>query len=73
MQGWCTFVLDDQFKVEGIAVRKTTLGRLALSFPFRQDSFGRRWRYLHPITDQARRSVENQVLALLDLNREFTQ
>ena len=54
-----TLVLD------GIALRRTTDGRLVLSFPARTDGAGRRHPYIRPIDDEARRVIEAAILGEL--------
>jgi hypothetical protein len=71
--GWATFLLDGRLRVEGIAIRRTAGGRLALAFPFRDDGYGKRWCYLRPINDETRVAIEEQVLGQLDLDREIAR
>lgn len=68
--GWASFVIDGGLKVAGVAVRRTAEGDLALAYPYRNDFYGVRWRFVRPINDQTRRALEDQVLAQLDLDRE---
>ena len=60
--GWASFVLDCQVRLSGIGVRTTRGGRLALSFPSRDDGCGRRWDYIQPVGDAARVALEREVL-----------
>jgi DNA-binding cell septation regulator SpoVG len=71
--GWTSFVIDGGLKVEGVAVRRTAEGHLALAYPYRDDAHGLRRRFLRPINDQTRRALQAQVLAQLDLDRELAQ
>jgi hypothetical protein len=63
--GWASFLLDEQIRVSGIAVRQTRGGRRTLSYPARDDGWGLRWPLVQPITDEARASIERQVLEQL--------
>lgn len=47
--------------IDGVTVRRTAEGRLALSFPERRDSKGRRHSVVRPIDDDARRAIEAAV------------
>ena len=53
--------------VDGIALRRTTAGRPALSFPERTDRTGRRHAIVRPIDDEARQRIEHVVFAALGL------
>ena len=68
--GWCTFLLNDRVRVDGVAVRRKLDGRLALSWPARTDADGRRHPYLRPIDDTTRRALEADVFAALGLAPE---
>ena len=63
--GWTSFALDGRLRLEGVAVRRTLDGRVALSFPARQDGRHRRHFYVRPLDDCTRREIEGQVLAAL--------
>jgi hypothetical protein len=65
--GWVTCLLDGRIRIGGVAVRRTRGDRLVLSYPFRDDGWGRRWHYLRPIDDATRVSIERQVMAQVDL------
>ncbi len=54
-------------RLDGIAVRRTVSGRLALTFPERKDRAGTAHPYVRPIDDVARRAVEAQIFDSLDL------
>lgn len=53
--------------VDGITVRRTAAGRLAISFPERRDRQGHRHPIVRPISDEARREIESAVLRALGL------
>jgi DNA-binding cell septation regulator SpoVG len=48
--------------IDGITVRRTAEGRLALSFPERRDQHGRRHSVVRPVDDAARRAIEAAIL-----------
>ncbi len=64
--GWVSFTLGD-LRLDGVAVRKTRDGRLALSFPTRTDARGVRHAVVKPIDDAARRSIEKDIFRTLRL------
>ena len=51
--------------VDGIVLRRTVSGRLALSFPARTSRSGHRHPYVRPVDDDARRAVERTILGQL--------
>lgn len=59
----CTF--NDQLRIDGITMRHTSDGRLAISFPSRIDRHGVRHHLVRPINDAARRNIQRQILAAL--------
>lgn len=59
--GWTSFKVG-QLRVDGVAVRRTERGTLALSFPARRSSSGARHYYVRPVDDDARREFEEAVL-----------
>ena len=63
--GWARFTVDGRLGLDGIAVRKTTSGRLTLSFPERVDSHGHAHAIVRPLDDATRRSIEIQVFDAL--------
>ena len=67
MLGWLSFDLDGTLHVDGVALRRTSRGRMALSFPTRFDRRGREHPFLRPTCDRARRAIERVVLAELGL------
>ncbi len=56
--------------IGGITVRRTEGGRLALSFPERRDSKGRRHSVVRPIDDEARLAIEAAVFGQATLRSE---
>jgi len=65
--GWISLVLNDTIKLDGVTLRRTAGGRLALSFPARRDAGGRQHQYVRPLDDRARREIESQVFQALGL------
>jgi len=63
--GFVTATINGSIRLDGIALRRTRDGRLALSFPARRDNAGRERSLFCPINDQARRDIERQVLGAL--------
>lgn len=70
--GWLTVVVNDAILLDGVTLRRTRDGRLALSYPSRTDARGRRHHVVRPIDDAARREIERQVLERLRLAQEAT-
>ena len=53
--------------LDSIVLRRTTDGRLVLSFPAKTDRAGRRHAYVRPVDDAARREIERVILGDLDM------
>lgn len=51
--------------VDGVTLRRTRSGRLALSFPIRTRSSGERHSLVRPVDDEARRAIERMIFAEL--------
>ena len=66
--GFATCVINKFLVLDGIAVRQTQDGHLALSFPAQRDKNGHQRFPVRPIDDRARRAFERQVLGALDLD-----
>jgi hypothetical protein len=64
--GWITIRVGP-FVAEGIALRRTRDGRLALSYPARTDAKGRRHPVFWPTDDASRVLVETNILKQLGL------
>ena len=47
--------------LDGVTVRRTASGRMTLSWPERRDRQGRAHPYLRPVSDEARRRIEQAV------------
>lgn len=65
--GYVTATFNGALRVDGVALRRTINGRLALSFPARRDSMGNQHPFIAPIDDAARRDIETQVFSALGL------
>jgi DNA-binding cell septation regulator SpoVG len=65
--GWVSFRLGGEVKVDGVALHRSQAGRYSLAFPERTDRQGGRHAVICPITDSARRAIEQQVFAALGL------
>ena len=63
--GWSSFTLDGCLRLEGVAVRRSTQGRTYLSYPMRDDGWGKRWQYMRPLDGETGRDIERQVLEQL--------
>ena len=60
--GWVSFLLDSRIQLERVSVRRTLTGRVALSYPAKDDGWGNRFTFVHPVDDRTRREIERQVL-----------
>ena len=58
-----------QLRIDGVTVRRTSDGRLALSFPAHRDRLGRDHAYIRPLEDAVRRQIERQVLSAIFIPR----
>jgi len=67
MLGWVSFDINGTWHVDGLALRRTTRGKLSLSFPSRLDRRGVEHAFLRPTCDRARRVIERLVLEELGL------
>ena len=56
--------------VDGVTVRRTATGRLALSFPERRDKKGRAHAIVRPVDDAARREIEAIIFGAATLAAE---
>lgn len=57
--------------LDGITVRRSASGRLALSFPAKTDRAGRRHSYVQPVDNEARRAIEREILTQLAQREEL--
>ena len=70
--GFVSFQIG-RLRIDGVTIRRTTNGRLALSFPARRDRQGRDHPYLQPLDDKARRAIEHKVIDALALKGDDRQ
>jgi len=63
--GWIRCELDHCLVLDGIALRRTRGGHLALSWPARRDGAGRDHHVVRPLHDHARHLLERQILGQL--------
>lgn len=70
--GYVTCILNDALMLDGITLRRTADGRLALSYPSRRDGRGRQHPLVRPIGDAVRRDLERQVFAQLGIEEGAT-
>ena len=68
--GFVGCTLNSSLRLDGIALRRTADGRVALSFPARRDASGRQHFYVRPLDDRARREIEHHVFNALGLCQE---
>jgi len=71
--GWLCLDLDGLLLLDGVTLRRTRAGRLTLSFPARLDRAGQRHPFIRPLSDAARRAVEQQVFVALGLDQPGEQ
>ena len=67
--GWVTMKIGP-FVVDGVALRRTTDGRLAFSYPVRTGSRGQRFAIIRPYDEASRRQIETDLLVQLGLELE---
>lgn len=63
--GWARFTLDGLYGIDGVGVRRTRGGRLALSFPERVDAHGHAHAFVRPLDPATRLAIEVQVFDAL--------
>ena len=63
--GWVRCELDGALVLDGLALRRTRGGHLALSWPARRDGAGRDHHVVRPLHDHARHLLERQILGQL--------
>jgi DNA-binding cell septation regulator SpoVG len=65
--GFITVVVDEALRIDGLALRRTLAGDLRLSWPTRIDRAGEKHAVVRPISDDARRQVEQAVFDQLGI------
>lgn len=68
--GYASCVLDNSLRIDGLTIRRTLDGRLAVSFPSKRDCQGREHFLLRPLSDDARREIQSQIFEQLGFLRE---
>ena len=63
--GWVAATLDGRLRFDGLTLRRTLSGRLAISFPARRDGAGKQHPIVRPLDGDTRRSLERQILDAL--------
>ena len=64
MMGWLRLRVDGLL-IDGVSLRESPGGALALSFPERRDAAHRRHAIVRPLDDETRTAIESQVFAAL--------
>jgi hypothetical protein len=62
---FASILINDCLRLDGISIRRTMAGRIAVMFPERLDGVGRRHRLIWPIDAPTRRRIERQSLEAL--------
>ena len=65
--GWISLTLGNRLRLDGLTLRQTAHGRLALSYPARRDSLGSDHPYVRPLNSDTRLEIEHQVFTALGL------
>jgi hypothetical protein len=63
--GWTSFLVNGVLRLDSIAVRRTRHGALTLSFPSRRDHEGVDHSLVCPISADAHRAIESDVIGAL--------
>ena len=58
--GWVRFILNDLVRIDGVGVRRTLAGHLALSFPARRDRAGREHKLMRPVSAEVGREIRRR-------------
>ena len=70
MVGHISLVVGGLLKLDGIVLRRTRSGQYALSFPCRRDRRGHEHPLIRPLSDAARRRIEDQVFRVLGIGED---
>ena len=65
--GWVALTVNRSIRLDGLTLRRTLNGRLALSFPSHRDQAGREHPYIRPLDNENRGAIEAQIFAALGL------
>ncbi len=63
--GWVRFTLNGIVHLDGVMLRRSVAGHLALSFPARRDRTGREHKFVRPVSAEVSREIECQVIKAL--------
>jgi hypothetical protein len=63
--GWVSCTLNGLLRIDGLSLRRTLAGTFTISFPTRTDRAGARHAYIRPLSNDARRDLEGQILTAL--------
>lgn len=63
--GWLCVTVNEAIQIDGIALRRTLVGDLVITFPERRDSSGNHHPIVRPLGEEARRSIEEQIFDAL--------
>jgi DNA-binding cell septation regulator SpoVG len=63
--GYAVVTLNELLVLDAVRVHQTEDGHMRLSFPIRDDRYGRRHGVLRPLNDAVRRDIEHQVFRQL--------
>lgn len=63
-----TVILDEAVAIHDIKAAKKPNGKLIAVMPTRTDSFGRSRDVVHPVDEEFRRTLENEIAKKLDVN-----
>jgi DNA-binding cell septation regulator SpoVG len=63
--GYVSCIVDDRLYLDGITLRKTADGRLALSFPERRTAKGGAFPYIRPVNAAARKDLEAKIFGAI--------
>jgi DNA-binding cell septation regulator SpoVG len=69
--GFVRLVVNDALVLDGITLRRTAGGRMAISFPSRRDARGGQHYFVRPTDDMVRLDLERQVLEALHIKQEL--
>lgn len=69
LHGWASCVMNGLLRLQGIAVRRTRVGDITISFPRRKDDFATEHRYFVPTSAAIGFEIERQVLEALGLRQ----
>ena len=63
--GWLAVTLNGALQIDGLTLRRTREGVLTVAYPRRRDRNGVEHSVVKPVSDDARRRIEAEILAAL--------